>query len=222
LASGAEPDDLLGFELFELLPDAIIGVDGKGIIRYANAQAGRLFGRERANLVSTSVETLLPQHLRQRHIAHRTQYASEPRMRPMGTGLDLVAKRADGTTFPVDIMLNPLKHLADPMVLAVVGDMTERRAAEDTLRQSQARLAAIVTSSADAIIGKTLDSIVTSWNEAAERLFGYSAGEILFPIGLFRGLQHGLQSQDKDFGQHGSLLSPFPARRFRPKGISQA
>jgi PAS domain S-box-containing protein len=179
LASGAEPDDLLGFELFELLPDAIIGVDGKGIIRYANAQAGRLFGRERANLVSTSVETLLPQHLRQRHIAHRTRYASEPQMRPMGTGLELVAKRADDTTFPVDIMLNPLKHLAEPMVLAVVRDVTERRAAEDTLRQSQARLAAIVTSSADAIIGKTLDSIVTSWNGAAERMFGYSAGEMI-------------------------------------------
>jgi PAS domain-containing protein len=100
-------------------------------------------------------------------------------MRPMGTGLDLVAKRADNTTFPVDIMLNPLKHLAEPMVLAVVRDVTERRAAEDTLRQSQARLAAIVTSSADAIIGKTLDSIVTSWNGAAERMFGYSAGEMV-------------------------------------------
>jgi two-component sensor histidine kinase len=55
-------------------------------------------------------------------------------MRPMGTGLDLVARRADGTTCPVDIMLNPLKHLAEPMVLAVVRDMTERRAAEDQRR----------------------------------------------------------------------------------------
>jgi two-component sensor histidine kinase len=55
-------------------------------------------------------------------------------MRPMGTGLDLVARRADGTTCPVDIMLNPLKHLAEPMVLAVVRDMTERRAAEEQRR----------------------------------------------------------------------------------------
>jgi PAS domain S-box-containing protein len=179
VASVAQPDDVLGFELFELLPDAIIAVDRQGVIRYANRQAGTLFGQAPATLVSARVETLLPQHLREWHIAHRIKYTSEPRMRPMGTGLDLVAKRADGTTFPVDIMLSPLTHLAEPMVLAVVRDMTERSAAQETLRRSQARLAAIVTSSVDAIIGKTLDGIVTSWNEAAERMFGYSAGEMI-------------------------------------------
>jgi PAS domain-containing protein len=76
----------------------------------------------------------------------------------MGTGLDLVAKRADGTTFPVDIMPNPLKHLAEPMVLAVVRDVTQRHTAEDTLRQSQGRLAAIVTSSADSPFQPTIFS----------------------------------------------------------------
>jgi PAS domain S-box-containing protein len=124
----------LGFELFELLPDAIIVVDRWGIIRYANRQAGQMFGQEPRTLVSGPVEALLPEHLRERHIAHRAKYNSEPRMRPVGTGLDLVAQRADGTTFPVDIMLNPLKHLAEPMVLAVVRDMTERRAAEEQRR----------------------------------------------------------------------------------------
>lgn len=179
MASTAYSDDLLGFELFELLPDAIIAVDRQGVIRYANRQAGRLFGRAPATLVSAQVETLLPGHLRELHIAHRTKYNAEPRMRPMGTGLNLVAKRADGTTFPVDIMLNPLKHLAEPVVLAVVRDVTDRRAAEEALRESQARLAAIVTSSEDAIVGKTLDGIVTNWNEAAERMFGYSASEMI-------------------------------------------
>src|SRR5262249_55666858 len=88
-----------------------------------------------ATLFSAPVETLIPEHLRERHIAHRAKYALEPRMRPMGSGLDLVARRADGTTFPVDIMLNPLQHLAEPMVLAVVRDMTERQAAEQLLRR---------------------------------------------------------------------------------------
>jgi PAS domain S-box-containing protein len=123
----------LGFELFDLIPDAILAVDRHGVIQYANRQAGRLFGQEPASLVSAPVETLIPEHLRERHIAHRTKYMSEPRMRPTGMGLDLVAQRADGTTFPVDIMLNPLTHLAEPTVLAVVRDMTERRAVEQLL-----------------------------------------------------------------------------------------
>jgi PAS domain S-box-containing protein len=120
----------LGFELFQLLPDAILAIDRQGVIRYANRRAGRLFRQERQTLISSPVEALLPEHLRERHIAYRAEYNSDPHMRPMGTGLDLVARRTDGTTFPVDIMLNPLKHLAEPMILAVVRDMTERRAAE--------------------------------------------------------------------------------------------
>jgi PAS domain S-box-containing protein len=138
-----------------------------------------MFAQEPATLVSTLVEALLPEHLRERHIAHRNKYNSDPRTRLMGEGLDLVGRRANGTTFPVDIMLKPLTHLLEPMVLAVVRDMTDRRAAEETLRKTQAQLAAIVTSSEDAIIGKTLDGIVTSWNEAAERIFGYSANEMI-------------------------------------------
>ncbi len=139
VASVADPDCERGFELYEILPDAILAVDQQGVIRYANSQAGRLFGLEPATLVSTSVETLVPEHLRERHIAHRAKYDFKSRIRPMGTGLDLVARRADGTTFPVDIMLSPLpvdmlsplKHLAGPMVLAVVRDMTELRAVEE-------------------------------------------------------------------------------------------
>ncbi len=130
-----QPGDQLGFELFELLPDAILVVDRHGVIRYANHQANQLFRHGPETLVSTKVEMLLPERLRERHVAHRNRYTSEPRMRPMGAGLDVVARRADGSTFPVDVMLNPLKHLAEPMVLAVVRDMTDRRAIEAALGQ---------------------------------------------------------------------------------------
>jgi PAS domain S-box-containing protein len=151
----AQLDGAIGFELFELLPDAILAVDRHGIIRYANSQAGRLFGRKPGTLVSTPVESLLPGHLRERHAAHRSKFASEPRMRPMGSGLDLVARRADGTTFPVDIMLNPLKHLAEPIVLAVVRDMTERRAAEQLLIREVNHRAKNILSVVQAMVQQT-------------------------------------------------------------------
>ena len=163
---------LLGFELFELLPDAILVVDRRGVVRYANRQAGRLFGREPTTLVSGPVEALLPEHLRERHIGHRTKYASsEPAMRPMGTGLDLAGRRADGSTFPVDIMLNPLKHLAEPMVLAVVRDVTDRRATEEALRKSRAMFETLYEHSPDAVF--VVDEIgnIDRVNAPAEALF---------------------------------------------------
>jgi PAS domain S-box-containing protein len=167
-------DDRLGFELFELLPDAIFLVDRPGVIRYANRQAGQLFRQDPANLVSTPLETLLPEDLRSRHIDHRTKFVSEQCLRPMGPRLDLVAQRADGTTFPVDIMLNPLEHLAEPMVLAVVRDVTARQDMEEALRQSRAMLEKLFEQSPDAII--VVDEIckIDRVNERAEALFGLS------------------------------------------------
>jgi PAS domain S-box-containing protein len=166
----------LGFALFELLPDAILAVDRQGVIQYANRQAGRLFGQEPATLVSAPVEALIPEHLRERHIAHRARYLSEPRMRPMGTGLDLVARRADGTTFPVDIMLNPLEHLAEPMVLAVVRDMTDRPAAEQLLRREVNHRAKNILSVVQAMAQQTKASSYEEYvSLLSERIRGLSA-----------------------------------------------
>ena len=174
MASVAHLEYELGFELYEILPDAILAVDQHGVIRYANRQAGRLFGQEPATLVSTPVEALLPEHLRKRHIAHRAKYNLEPGRRPMGRGLDLVARRADGTTFPVDIMLNPLKHLAEPMVLAVVRDMTDIRALEEALRQARAAFEEFYEQPPDATILVDENGKIDRVNEAAEVMFGFS------------------------------------------------
>jgi PAS domain S-box-containing protein len=179
VAGGAHLEYGLGFELYEMLPDAILAVDQQGVIRYANRQAGLLFGQEPASLVSTPVEALLPEHLRERHIAHRTKYNSEPRRRAMGRGLDLAARRADGTTFPVDIMLNPLRHLAEPMVLAVVRDMTDLRALEEALRQARTAFEKFYEQPPDATILVDENGRIDRVNEAAEAMFGFSRERIL-------------------------------------------
>jgi PAS domain S-box-containing protein len=166
----------LGFELFELLPDAILAIDRRGVIQYANRQAANLFGQDPATLVSSSVETLIPEHLRSRHIAHRAKYGSSPRTRPMGSGLGLVARRADGTTFPVDIMLNPLQHLAEPIVLAVVRDMTERQAAEQLLRREVNHRAKNILSVVQAMVQQTKASSCEEYvSRLKERIRGLSA-----------------------------------------------
>jgi PAS domain S-box-containing protein len=133
-----------------------------------------MFGQELATLVSTPAEALLPEHLRERHIAHRAKYNLEQRRRPMGRGLDLVARRADGTTFPVDIMLNPLKHLAEPMVLVVVRDMTDIRAIQEALRQARAAFEKFYEQPPDGTIMVDESGKIDRANEAAEMMFGIS------------------------------------------------
>ena len=97
-------------------------------------------------------------------------------MRPMGTGLDLVARRADGTTFPVDIMLNPLKHLAEPIVIAVVRDMTERRAAEQSLMREVNHRAKNILSVVQAMAQQTKASSYEEYiSQLNERIQGLSA-----------------------------------------------
>ncbi len=179
MAGVADAEYGLGFELYEMMPDAILAVDRQGVIRYANRQAGRLFGQEPAALVSTPVEALLPEHLRKRHIAHRATYNLEPRKRAMGRGLDLVARRADGTTFPVDIMLNPLTHLAEPMTLAVVRDITDLRALEEALRQARTAFEKFYEQPPDATILVDEHGRIDRVNEAAEAMFGYSRERLL-------------------------------------------
>ncbi|HEY5247213.1 MAG TPA: PAS domain S-box protein, partial [Dermatophilaceae bacterium] len=104
--------------------------------------------------------------------------------RPLGTGLALAGRRADGTDFPADIALSQMHTPDGPLVIAAVRDMTTQRASE-VARARLELLAAVVESSAGAIIGSTLDGVITSWNPGAEKLYGYRAGEVIGrPVGV--------------------------------------
>jgi PAS domain S-box-containing protein len=161
--------------LLEAAPDAIVGVDPAGRIALVNAQTERLFGYGRDELVGQMVELLIPEAVRAIHPARRSTYFADPEPRPMGAGMQLAGRRKDGGEFPAEISLSAIETEDGLLVSAAIRDVSERvRAAE-----AQAQLAAIVQSSHEAIMGKSLDGVVTSWNPGAERLYGYAAEEIV-------------------------------------------
>jgi PAS domain S-box-containing protein len=117
-------------ELLDFLPDAVIVCDRAGTIRYANRTTAAQFGYEPGDLVGRPIGALMPDRVRARHALELDAYFANPRARPMGAGLELTALRRDGHEFPVDIALAPLIHGADAFAIAVVRDLTERRALE--------------------------------------------------------------------------------------------
>lgn len=175
--NGAGPgDDALPFAaFFETAPDATVIVDGAGRIVRVNAQLERLFGYTRQELVGQPIEMLVPARFRAAHPSHRNGYFDAPSPRAMGSGRELFGVRADGTEIPIEISLSAVRTGPGALVAAAIRDLSERR--RETAQR--ARLAAIIESSNDAIVGESLDGTITTWNAGAERLFGWAASEVL-------------------------------------------
>lgn len=113
--------------IFESAPDAVVVVDTDGEIQAVNEAAETLFGYARAELVGRPVEVLVPEPYREHHTAYRREYTDEPHPRPMGLGLDLLARHKDGTQIPVEISLNHLPRAAENLVIATIRDVTQRK-----------------------------------------------------------------------------------------------
>jgi PAS domain S-box-containing protein len=124
-------------QLLEAAPDAIAEVSADGRIVMVNRVAEEMFGYVRDELLGQSVDVLVPDAIRHTHYRHRDSYLEHPRTRPMGTGLELHAKRRDGSLFPVEISLSPIQTEGGIHVTAVIRDVTERKRAETEVRRLQ-------------------------------------------------------------------------------------
>ena len=173
--SSLQKSELQFSALLESATDGVVVCDKIGKILVVNAVTEQLFGYGREELIGASVEMLVPRAERDQHLKDRTAYQSAPISRMMAERTELSAQRKDGTIFQVEISLSPATIGDQSLVMGLVRDVTEIRAA----LSSRLRLAAMVDASADAIVGMTLDGTIESWNEGAERLYGYSEQEAI-------------------------------------------
>ena len=166
--------------LFEFSPDAILVSDENGVMRAANPRTEELFGYAREELIGQPVEMLVPARFRNIHPRHRENYGAHPRTRQMGAAMNLFGLRKDGTEIPVDIMLKPMQTADGPAVMTFIRDATEQRAAQEAVRQNDARLRSIVESIGEyGIYLLDRDGHILTWNPGAERIKGYKAEEVL-------------------------------------------
>jgi PAS domain S-box-containing protein len=155
--------------LFSSARDAIFFLRPDGKIVEANQAAVETYGYDFATLLQMNVQDLrAPESV--------TQFAEQ--LAKANTGsvkFEVVHRRKDGSTFPVEVSSTSTEVGGERLLISIVRDISDRKQAEET----SAHLAAIVASSSDVIVSKTLEGIITSWNKSAERIFGYTAEEIV-------------------------------------------
>lgn len=164
-------------QLVESAPDALVIVDQQGAIVLVNKQAELMFGYPRGELLGQQVEILIPQRERALHPKHRAEYAETLQARAMGTGHELAGQRKDGTEFPVEVSLAPIRVDSEVLIASDIRDITQRKQAEEVMRVNNRAIAA----SLNAIVILSCDGAtrqIVYVNPAYEKMTGYSAAEV--------------------------------------------
>lgn len=155
-------------------PDALVVVDGEGVIRASSKAVTELFGYTPEELLGQPVECLVPEGSRRRHGAYRTSYSARAEVRPMGVGLRLMGSRKDGTEFPVDVSLVPSGSGPDLRIGAFIREATDRRRNEDLLRS-------VNEISHEALAGASNDEILALVARRARVLVGATSSWVAIP-----------------------------------------
>ncbi len=165
--------------LLEAAPDAMVVVNASGEIVLLNVQAENQFGYRRDELVGQKVKNIIPEGFAERLIADGTRSAAEALAQQIGMGIELVARRKDGSEFPIEIMLSPLESAEGILVTAAIRDISVRKDAETHLAQMEARYRGLLEAAPDAMVVVNQTGEIVLLNVQAEKQFGYSRDELV-------------------------------------------
>jgi len=161
--------------ILETSLDAIAGIDHKGIVREWNSAAERIFGYRRDQAVGNTLESLIvPPAVTQRYLPSLSDYLMTGASSLIGRPIEVVARRASGEQFPVELALTQIPQADTPFFTAFMRDITDRKQAEEAVRRSETRKSAILETALDAIVTFDAQGKIIEWNPAAADVFGYS------------------------------------------------
>jgi PAS domain S-box-containing protein len=165
--------------LLEAAPDAMVVVNVAGEIVLLNVQAEKQFGYSRHELIGQKVKNIIPEGFAERIIADGTRSAAEALAQQIGTGIELIGRRKDGSQFPIELMLSPLDSSEGILVTAAIRDISVRKAAETHLAQMEGRYRGLLEAAPDAMVVVNVAGEIVLLNVRAEKEFGYSRNELI-------------------------------------------
>jgi PAS domain S-box-containing protein len=165
--------------LLEAAPDAMVVVNQGGEIVLLNVQAEKQFGYRRDELIGQKVTNIIPVGFAERLVADDLRSAEDAQDQQIGTGIELVAHRKDGSPFPIEIMLSPLESPEGTLVTAAIRNISVRKDAEKYLAQMEGKYRGLLEAAPDAMVVVNQDGEIVLLNVQAEKQFGYRRNELL-------------------------------------------
>jgi len=165
--------------LLEAAPDAMVVVNQGGEIVLLNLQAEKQFGYRRDELLGQKVTNIIPEGFAERLIADDLRSAEDALAQQIDTGIELTARRKDGSAFPIEIMLSPLESAQGTLVTAAIRNITVRKAAENVMAQMEGRYRGLLEAAPDAMVVVNQSGEIVLLNVQAEKQFGYRRDELL-------------------------------------------